>query len=370
MNTGQTELLTGPENLFASGSKIIALEPEKRARHTDRSRHRFKLLEFKNAGGSTAWRVSGYRRDGSRVRENFADAKAAQTRQAQLEAEFLSRTQDDSALRATRLTDTQLRIAETCFIRLDDDSQMISAINYWLEHGRQHAVKESPRLDDAFAQFGAWLRTCELRDLSRKNLRPRVNVFFTCVPKMRVADVTPDTIDTYLGKRAVSPKSKDNDRRAVSRFFSWCIERPRRWSTMNPCREIRIARGDDAPPAVLSLKECKALLRKAESFEQGRLVPYVAVCLFGGLRPSEAARLTWDAVNLTDGEIRLERHQTKTGQSRVVEICDTLRAWLKAYEGKPFFTSNWRKDFDQIKKAAGYGGREDKEKEEKKKSVD
>jgi integrase len=163
-----------------------------------------------------------------------------------------------------------------------------------------------------------------------------------------------------LGKRTVSAKTKDNDRRAISRFFSWCIERPRRWAAMNPCREIRTARCDDVPPAILAVKECKALLTEAQAFEEGRLVPYVAVCLFGGLRPFEAARLSWDAVNLTDGEMRLEASQTKTGASRVVAICPTLRAWLESCKGKPFFPPNWRKDFDHIKEAAGYGGRGNK----------
>ena len=60
-------------------------------------------------------------------------------------------------------------------------------------------------------------------------------------------------------------------------------------------------------------------------------MPYVALCLFGGLRPFEAARLTWDQVNLTDGEIRLKGTQTKTGKGRIVVIDKTLKAWLSRY---------------------------------------
>jgi integrase len=42
--------------------------------------------------------------------------------------------------------------------------------------------------------------------------------------------------------------------------------------------------------------------------------------MFGGLRPFEAARLSWEQVNLVDGEIRLKGQQTKTGKGRIVEI--------------------------------------------------
>jgi len=189
---------------------------------------------------------------------------------------------------------------------------------------------------------------------TKANLRLRLNAFAGSVGNLRVADFTPDALEAYLGQRNLSPASKDNDRRAVSRFFSWCIQRPRRWATTNPCREVRVARGEKAPPAVLTLQECSRLMSAAKAHRRGRLVPYTAVCLFGGLRPFEAARLRWEQVNLHDGEIRVEANQTKTKRPQVVAICDTLAAWLKANKGKPFFPSNWRKDFDVIKAKAGY----------------
>jgi len=63
------------------------------------------------------------------------------------------------------------------------------------------------------------------------------------------------------------------------------------------------------------------------AYKDGLMAPYVAVCLFGGLRPTEAARLDWSQVNLDDGEILLAQEQTKTGKSRVVKIC---RRWRRA----------------------------------------
>lgn len=85
-------------------------------------------------------------------------------------------------------------------------------------------------------------------------------------------------------------------------------------------------------------------------------MPYVATCLFAGLRPGEVERLDWPQVNLADKEIRLEGQQTKTGRPRVVTIHKTLAGWLKAYQGKPFFPSGWRKHFDAIKAIAGLNG--------------
>jgi len=105
--------------------------------------------------------------------------------------------------------------------------------------------------------------------------------------------------------------------------------------------------------SILPVKDCRRLLKAAGP---AGLAPYVAVCLFGGVRPAETARLKWDAVNLKDREIRLEANQVKTGRrtqrGRTVAICDTLYAWLKVHKDKAFYPANWRKKFDAVRKRA------------------
>ena len=77
---------------------------------------------------------------------------------------------------------------------------------------------------------------------------------------------------------------------------------------------------DDREPVVLAGSECESLLRAAEKFVSEHLVPYMALGPFGGLRPFEAARLTWEQVNLTDGEIRLKGTQE-------ISVVRCLAAW-------------------------------------------
>jgi integrase len=315
------------------------------------ARDRFKLTEYTNPRtDSVSFRVSGTKRDGTRVRENFSDAQSAKCRQIELEGEFLAR-ETETMLRATRMTDTQVRLAELAFSRLTDDSDLTRAVDYWLTHGKQNHVANSPRIDDAVAAFKLWLEgtECTLRDHSRRNLKIRVNVFGNSVSNLHVNEVTPDTIQDFVSKIQVAPVTRDNYRRAVSSFFSWCIERPRRWIATNPCREIRVEKGEAKPPAILTVDQCRELLKAAGT---AGLAPYVALCLFGGLRPFEASRVTWAQINLKDRELRLEANQTKTGDARVVGVCPTLLAWLQAHEGKPVFPTNWRKAFDAVKATA------------------
>lgn len=335
----------------------IVVLPKPRQKR-DAEAPQFKLREFTNAGGTQSWRVEGYKRDGSRVRVNFAEKNRALAKQLELETEYLQGFAPVKFARATRLTDEQLELAEAAFISLGygNDRELPLAIQHWLSHGRGSVVTESKHLDEAKTAFFEWLDTAPMRDRTKGNLKQRLTVFVRFTSNMLVSNITPETVDAYLAKRGVSASTKDNDRRALSRFFSWCMERPRRWIKTNPAKaEGRKRKGEQPEPVILSVEACQSLLKAAERHRKGRLAGYVAVCLFGGLRPFEAARLTWDKVNLKDRQIRLDGTLTKTKESRVVEICDTLHAWLERYKDKPFHPSNWRRDFDFIKAAAGYG---------------
>lgn len=320
-------------------------------------RQRFRILSFTNASGTQSYRVQGMNREGKYVRQNFADLTLAQLKQAELEADYYTRKPDDAALRATKLTEAQLRLAETVFLKLDADEDLIIAVDYWKKHGRHRTAQvQAPRLDDALAQFKAWLiETPTLRELTKTNLRRRVSIFANSVGNVPVDAITPEIIERYLAGRKVAPVSRNGDKRALSRFFGWCLQRPRHWLTFNPAREIHVELGQTPTPAILSVKECAALLQAAEAHRRGRLAPYVAVCLFGGLRPTEAARLTWEEINLSDREIRLDGAQTKTGRPRVVTICNTLKAWLTAYRGREIHPTNWENDFRDVKTQAGFG---------------
>ena len=273
-------------------------------------KQRFKILPYTNPRtGTDSWRVTGTRRNGERIRENFADAAEAQYRHTELEAEFHA-TNGVAALRATRLTDEQVGIAEAAFKRLERDEDLLTAVDHWLRTGKPATIKESPRLDEALKTYEEWLETTtDLRPITKGHLRRRVGHFVRNVANMRVTDVQPDHIEKYLAHRNVSANTKDANCRAISSFFTWCMKGKRHWAINNPCYAVEIeglTSDDDREPVVLAVKECDALLRAAEAFEKGRLVPYVALCLFGGLRPFETARLTWEQVNLVDGEIRLK----------------------------------------------------------------
>jgi integrase len=350
------------QNREEASDRIVPLTISPKPKPKRQLPERFRIISYVNPRTeTTSWRVTGFTRDRTRIRENYADQKRAEDRKLELTTEWLA-GHTRTELRATSLSPADLRTAEAAVARIGSVEDLLPAVEHWLKHGKAASVKETVRLDDAFDQFKTWLSgpDCELRELSKSNLRRRVNVFVNSVANHLISDVTADTMNAYLSARPISLKSRDNDRRAVSSFFAWCIEK--KWTAINPCRKEgrrkKAVGNRGTTPPVLTVDECSKLLRAAEQQEEGRLVPYVAVSLFCGLRPWETRRLTWETVNLRDGEIRLDGSKTKTGRPRVIAISPTLKAWLQRHKDKPFFPSNWRRDFDALKAAAGYGGRD------------
>src|ERR1044071_6799470 len=123
----------------------LAVSPKTISRY----REPFKIKPFTNPRtGTQSWRVDGSKRDGTRIRENFVNLQAAEARKLALTTEWLAR-ESETALRATKLTDAQIKLAEIAFMRLDSDDELLLAIDHWLKHGRQTAVSESPRIDEA-----------------------------------------------------------------------------------------------------------------------------------------------------------------------------------------------------------------------------
>lgn len=317
---------------------------------------RFRLVTFSNRGGTESFRVVGWTRTRQRIRENFPDRKSAKLRQLELEAEYHA-TRPVEVPRVTTLSHAHLRAAEAAFSIIGADAdpdEIIRGIRFWMDHGRNLVGPEdAPCLDDARTGFEKWLATDSgLRPKTQTGLRHALRQLVRSLGNRKLSDMTGDVLHDHISTRPVSRVAKDNERRALSRFFAWCMERPRQWIRVNPCSTVRTRRKHEEtpPPAILTVPEVETLLRAAESHAPD-LLPWFTLQLFGCLRPAEAQRLEWSQVNFKDREIRLEASQTKTGKPRVLPIHKTLAAWLKASG-----TSNLgfsRRRFREVVRAAG-----------------
>jgi integrase len=320
-------------------------------------RARFRITEFENPSGGKVWRVSGIQRDGTRVRENFRDPLVAQARATELESQWLG-LQQLATLRPTHLSIPELRLAESAFARLEDPAELTKAVDHWLSHARKVALHKSnvPTLDDAWKAYDAWLdlATCPLRAKTKPTIKSFMASFVAESANVRVDQLTPESIEATLVKRWPGAVTRNNVRRVISRFCTWCMERSRRWLSSNPATTalIPIEEGESGEPEIFSLAQVRRLLVAARRFRGGKFLRFVVLGLFGGLRPAEAIRVRAGQVNLDDGELRLEGAQTKTGDPRTVFLHPTAVAWLRLCPGATRDPQKSRLLWDELRKKA------------------
>jgi integrase len=112
--------------------------------------------------------------------------------------------------------------------------------------------------------------------------------------------------------------------RAVFNFGirrGWCLE--------NPVKRIEMH----------SLKMRKEILTNAQVADLLKavcdtdleLLPYHVLCIFAGVRPKEAERLSWNNLNMTERFSEVPEEKLKSAMRRIVEMEPLLFRWLDYY---------------------------------------
>jgi hypothetical protein len=302
---------------------------------------RFTVTEFANPSGQIVYRVYG-RLDGQRVRRNFDTREEAEAEKKVLEIQAL---QADTGMRAaaTRLTDEQLHEAEAAFARLKDAPQgLLFYVEFGLANYRP-PEREKP-LADAIKEY----REARQRDYERTLISPRMvlvikyelTTFQKKFPKALVSHFTPEVLTPYLERGKPSLKTQNNRRGVLSTFFKFAMQKG--WIATNPVEKTQYFRINHRRGSAVTItaEKAAALIEFVETFNGGELVPYFAICLFGGVRPcvrwGEITKLKPESVRLDTGVIRIEPEVSKVKMPRNVTIQPNLAVWLRAYPLEKF----------------------------------
>lgn len=217
---------------------------------------------------------------------------------------------------------------------------------------RTTATPAGSPLLDALTRY---LGSKERRKRSERTLyeiRNRCTAFTEFVGNKPIDQVLQHDLEEFLSQ--YNGQSYNNYRSKLFSFFKWA-ERER-LCTGNPVEQIE--RMDiDRDPQFLAPEEATDLLRAARDTNDSELLAYVAIALFGGLRPdSELKRLTWRGVNFEDGEIQVPKG--KTGVARTVKASANLMQFLGTCDRrKPIIPKgNFQRKFAAVKRAAGFKG--------------
>ncbi|AHF89148.1 hypothetical protein OPIT5_01610 [Opitutaceae bacterium TAV5] len=304
----------------------------------------FTVKPFRNRNGALSWRVSGWLH-GLRIRKNFRDKQAAFVERGALDLKLMQ-TQASLHPVITGLTEEQVRQAEVLFHRFEDKPHSLA---FYADYGLTH-YKE-PRahilLSDAVKIYLEARRAEQKKNLICQRqldaIEGEMKTLLEHFPAKQLQELTRPELETYLNRGNAALKTFNNRRALVHTLFEYACHRGE-WMKAedNPMEKIqphRIEHCRGSAPTITAQKAAE-LMAYVEGIDGGALVPYYALCLFAGIRPSvpdgEIARLPASDVRLDTGTIIIEPHVSKVNMRRPVTIQPNLAAWLKAYPLEKF----------------------------------
>jgi integrase len=195
------------------------------------------------------------------------------------------------------------------------------AVGFYLQHLQTES--RSIPVRQAVEELIANRAASGLSRLYLRDLKYRLGRFVPEFGERIVASVTALEITRWLESLGVGPVTRNSFRRIARTLFSFCLER--KYCVENPVASKQtLAKEPHKDVEVLSVEQARKLLKVSSP----EMVPYWAIGLFAGLRPSEIRKLQWDDVDFEHGLITVR--SAKTGRKRYVTMQPNLIAWLKS----------------------------------------
>jgi integrase len=203
-----------------------------------------------------------------------------------------------------------------------------------VDHYVGHVLKfrAAPTVAVVLPEIVAAKRQNGRREKTIVSFRTRCERFAKSFGDRRLSSITPEEVHTWLTDEIVhggklGPVSRVNYLVAIGNLFSYGVKH--NYCDRNPAKLVDRPSRESGDVHFLTVEQVVALLVHAEKH---RLVPYVALGVFAGLRPEKELRaLDWSKINLAERTVRIDASLAKTRQRRVIEIDDALVTYLTPY---------------------------------------
>lgn len=301
-----------------------------------------------------SWQVDFGAVDGRRIQKSFQTKDEAEQWALIKDVEFAN---NKSAV--FDLNDRQRMDAVTALSQLAEKlgvdrktipSQHVSlqqVVNYYLKHARPDGGQRTVKaVCDEYLQIK---RASGRRPRTLSDLTSRMGRFARAFPDSIIHEVTTAQLEQWMDEQGYRGLTRRNYRTHLMMLFNFA--RKRKWISDNPAEGVETPLLDENIPEILTVKECMRLLNTAHA--HGReMVPYFAIALFAGLRPSEAEKLNWVNISFENKTIKVSPETAKKRRMRYVDMSPNLMEWLRPYRqesGVIFFS---RRQFNAIRRKA------------------
>lgn len=295
--------------------------------------------------GDVRWRVTVSNGRGGTTRKEFrTEEQAAAWHQNWLkEREKIGRV--FSSLRES----DQAALVAAWEVARDGAFSVMDAVNHYARFlGDQVTRKET--VETAVCRYVEDCLKRGLKDRSVGSIKNTLEPFAGRYGNLNVDEVSAAHVSQWLDFHPQwSARTVNNCVLRLGGFFRWAQEND--LTNAIPVRRSHRRKVESETPGVFTPEEAKAILDAAWKTDKG-IAGLIAVQLFAGLRPAEAAdaeRSGLDKIDLDARELWVKGKVER--QRRIVKISDNLAAWLEACGD--WAQTNVRRRLDAVREAAG-----------------
>ena len=139
-----------------------------------------------------------------------------------------------------------------------------------------------------------------------------------------VSALTAGGISRYLTVMTASERTKKNARDVLGYFGRWLVLHGYLAKGTDLVEGVQRYSMKSGEIHIFTASEISKLIENADD----RLLPYIAIGAFAGLRGAEIQRLDWAEIDLEEGFIEVKAENAKTDVRRLVPIKPNLKSWL------------------------------------------
>jgi len=293
-----------------------------------------KIYRIPSNGGDSY--TLSYYQDGVRKRPTFNSLQAARdeanvvvNRLGKTDVDVLTLNSADRSayLRARQLLDPlgiHVESAAAEFVRAKQvlgEVPLLEAAQYYV---KRHPTRIPPRPVAVVAEEMLKFKQSDgLSSEYLRHLRGDMNRFAAAFHGNIGTVMGPD-IDKWLRGLGVSPRTRNNLRASVQTLFAFAKAQRYLPKDHDEIDSVLLAKPGPSEIEIFTPKEIAEILANAED----RLIPFLALGAFAGIRSAEIQRLEWTDIHFDAGIIEIRAAKAKTASRRTVPILDNLRAWL------------------------------------------
>jgi integrase len=307
-----------------------------------------------NIGGKPFYRVSYGSAQGRQLRKHFAREDAATAFMDQLKEQGMS----------ARWGERERREYEQAVFLLEG-TPLVAALTEWREAKR--AIRGGSLIEAAVlasremlppeplgieVAVDRFLAAKTAANLSKRYLGQlksslgRLAGSLTAGGAKLVHEATPKQVHDAIYGSDIKARTIEGYLTDARTFYQWCIRAAH--CKTNPAASVEMPAVDAGEPGILTVRQTSALLRAGQIHDPG-LLPYLALCLFGGLRPErEATLMEWGDIKGGVGLVHARKNRMH--MRRHITINATLKAWLAGKGDLPVI--NRRKRLEAVRRHA------------------